>query len=980
MLDYSKSFIETQFPVSKVSKESYKERKAVQGQTLTGLGKWWGRKPLILVRATILGLLLPISENPNKDRDIFLKLLTMDNEGLLMRKSKNIPTKQVFQLLTNNEKEKYFSTNSTVDKPTYRKEIKKTEKDHLQQLVFNRLSYDDKLKYSDRPEHIKNLPESAWQEINDHLETTASNLQELTRQLGEKRYGHVPRIGDCFAGGGSIPFEAGRMGADIYASDLNPVASLLTWASLNIAGANHEEIAKLQEFQHKVYEETNNIILSWGIEENEQGWRGNAYLYCNETTCPECRYKIPLLPTLIIGRGPTNTIARLEKDSINKNYKIKIIENVSNEELKQAEKNVTINDYSLKCPNCMNSTPIPSIRKDKDDGILRDYRYNTPNELRKWDNTDFKNQDTDIFTERLYCIRYEEVITDSNGNEKIIRHFVEPNEKDIENEHKVEALLRERFNQWREKGYLPNSLIEKGWNTNQLTYEKGWTNWSNLYNPRQLLLTGLLFEVADRFAENRKEKVIALLGINKCANWNSKLSRWDKGKSPSVKDIFYNQSFNTLFNYGCRGLTLYKSIWFFNINSYPINSKSIIKPLNASEVEYESDIWITDPPYADAVHYHELAELFLAWDKNMIRNIFPEWYSDSKRVLAVKGTGESFNKSMIYIYKNLSKKMPDNGTQVVMFTHQDTKVWAELAMILWSSGLRVVSAWNIATETESGGLKDGGNYVKGTVLLILKKQTSEDIAFQDELYRKIKKEVQFQIDSMRNLDDKEDPNFTDADYLLAAYASSLKVLTAYKDIEGIDVQYELSKSRNSDEENPIEALINKAVKIAYDYLIPEGVDSLVWRDLLPEERFFIRGLELEMGNIYQVSAYQELARGFGVKDYKDMFENFKANSVRLKTATEYRTRGVDNDVFGSSLMRHVLVSLYQCVQAESTVEGINYLKAKYDQDNEYWDKRSAIMEILGFISRFENISHMKHWQNDAYYARLLQGAVRNDGI
>ena len=37
-----KTFIETQFPVSLISKESYKERKAGAGQTLTGLGKWWG--------------------------------------------------------------------------------------------------------------------------------------------------------------------------------------------------------------------------------------------------------------------------------------------------------------------------------------------------------------------------------------------------------------------------------------------------------------------------------------------------------------------------------------------------------------------------------------------------------------------------------------------------------------------------------------------------------------------------------------------------------------------------------------------------------------------------------------------------------------------------------------------------------------------------------------------------------------------------
>lgn len=82
-----KSFIEVQFPVSKVSKESYKERKANLGQTLTGLGKWWGRKPLILVRSALLGLLMPASDNPKKDMEIFLKILTMDEEGLWLRKT-----------------------------------------------------------------------------------------------------------------------------------------------------------------------------------------------------------------------------------------------------------------------------------------------------------------------------------------------------------------------------------------------------------------------------------------------------------------------------------------------------------------------------------------------------------------------------------------------------------------------------------------------------------------------------------------------------------------------------------------------------------------------------------------------------------------------------------------------------------------------------------------------------------------------------
>ena len=87
-MEYEKSFIEVQFPVSKISKESYKERKANLGQTLTGLGKWWGRKPLILVRAVLLGVLMPASDDYRKDSEIFNRIMAMDEEGLYIRKVK----------------------------------------------------------------------------------------------------------------------------------------------------------------------------------------------------------------------------------------------------------------------------------------------------------------------------------------------------------------------------------------------------------------------------------------------------------------------------------------------------------------------------------------------------------------------------------------------------------------------------------------------------------------------------------------------------------------------------------------------------------------------------------------------------------------------------------------------------------------------------------------------------------------------------
>lgn len=100
----TQSFIERQFPVSKVSKESYKERKSSQGQTITGLGKWWGRKPLLLVRTAILGGLLPATDNPAKDMEIFLKIMSMDEEGLCLRKEKKFSVADLYRIVQSNRK------------------------------------------------------------------------------------------------------------------------------------------------------------------------------------------------------------------------------------------------------------------------------------------------------------------------------------------------------------------------------------------------------------------------------------------------------------------------------------------------------------------------------------------------------------------------------------------------------------------------------------------------------------------------------------------------------------------------------------------------------------------------------------------------------------------------------------------------------------------------------------------------------------
>jgi putative DNA methylase len=972
-----RSFIEVQFPISKLSKESYKERKS-SSQTLGGLGKWWGRKPLILVRATILGLLLPATDDPQRDREIFLKLLMMDEEGLWLRKTKAISLKEMWKRLTTKECQEWFAEEGKL-----KAQITKDERKALQKLVFSKLSYDEKLEYCDRPEQMGNLSESAWQAINAHLRTNATNLSEFAQQLGIKRFGHIPRVGDAFCGGGSIPFEAARIGCEAYGSDLNPVAALLTWAALNIVGGGEEVAEQVRTAQKSVYEAVDRQITEWGIEHNDLGWRADAYLYCVETVCPECGWKVPLAPSWVIGEK-TKCVAKLapidERGTGGEGFQILIESNVSDSEMTAAKKLGTVKDSKLCCPHCHQETPMTMIRGDRKSSDKA-----TAYGLRMWENDDLVPRPDDVLQERLYCIRWVETYIDEKGKEKTRRLYCTPDAEDLQREARVLELLKERFSDWQDRGYIPSRKIEEGAETTRLSRERGWTHWHHLFNPRQLLIFGCLTQsifdtsvknglqngVLELEKDKRLLEISLMIWVGKCTERNSKIMSWDSSRD-CHSHVFTNQALNTFFSMATKPFKGIESIPFLEVES-KAKINGLVEPLDCRAINKNRDVWITDPPYADAVNYHELSGYFLSWYEKNLKHLFPDWYTDSKHALAITGKDSHFRESMSECYRNLANNMPDDGMQVVMFTHQDASVWADLALILWASGLRVTAAWCIATETDSA-LK-AGNYVQGTVLLILRKQTSDETAFLDEIYPKVELEVKRQLDEMLRLEDKEEPNFGDTDYQLAAYAAALRVLTQYQNIEDIDIQYELSKIRKKGDKSPIVEIIDNAVKIACDYLVPATFDSFIWKSLTPEERFYLKGLDIESHGEYRSGAYQELARGFGLKDYKFCLETSKANENRLKTATEFASKNLGDLGFGSSLTRTALYAIREVVATEDAQKGKMLLRSEI---KDYWNQRKLIIEILKYLGTMEY--KIPHWQQDAKAAMLLAGAVENDNV
>ena len=1224
------TFIETQFPVSRLSKESYKERKANYSQTLTGLGKWWGRKPLVMVRALLLGLLMPASSDPRKDREVFLALLTMDEDGLWRRKSRNVPLKEVYWRLSPEERVEWFARDSDPDRPRFKKGTKAADRARLQRIVFDRMGYDEKLKFCDRPEHLDGPSPDAWKAINRHLGTSAASLPELVRALGERRFGRAPRVGDAFCGGGSVPFEAARLGCEAYGSDLNPVAALLTWGALNIVGGGEEVAERVRAVQTEVFEAVDRQVTAWRIEHDEAGWRADAFLYCTETACPECGWRVPLAPSWVIGEK-TRAIARLRPEPAERRFAIDVRSGVGREALAAARSAGTVRQSRLECPNpgCRASTPMTAIRGDRRGDGGRGHG------LRQWENDDLAPRPDDVFQERLYCVRWrlpslaallwmeqrsraasrledsrfeddaggtpvpwtgtpipghmdsrlrgndegggtpvpwsgapapaalrrdapaggaaaipeaarQDVdagetpafpgsgpspaggtsafpetsptrhsresgnpetpalrrsapIPGASGMPEVAQQDVHAGETptfpgglrrdidaegpsaapdappppvpewvdlecaiaalvgrleadeqrevaelrerdwlaedreveeaqheyeakrnadcpkrewtaaaqrlrkareaadrrndrvealakslpgalyraiddaDLERESQALALLRERFPEWQALGYVPSRAITPGDETARLMRERGWTHWHHLFNARQLLLAGTFtysLSESRKFSENQKRALLLVLA--RCLNFNSRLTRWvDNAANEKGADTFANQALNTLWVYVTRPWPRMGTIVQYVPKSSKVHDKTCARPGDARENLWEADLWVTDPPYADAVNYHELSEFFLAWHEKPMQDLFPNWHTDSKRALAVRGADADFRRSMVDCYRNLATHMPDNGLQVVMFTHQDASVWADLALILWAAGLRVTAAWTIATETESA-LKEG-NYVQGTVLMVLRKQTTGETAFLDEVVPEVDAEVKRQLDSMLALDDREDPNFSDADYQLAAYAAALRVLTQYGSIEDIDVSHELSRERRRGEPNPIEKIIGDAVRTASNHLVPEGLPDHLWPWLTPKEKLYVKGLDVERHGDFRSGVYQEFARGFGVRDYRDLLHTGKANRTRLKTASEFGRRDLGDSAFGRSLVRHALYAVWQAAENGEVADSLTWLHAELPG---YWPQREALATVLRYLAALT----ADHWREDAAAARLVAGAVDNDHV
>ena len=1026
------SLIERAWPTAKISAETQKERKAGSGQTLTGLGSYWkGRKPLILTRACVLAALMPATDDLERDVEIFEKLMGMADETfgrrfvggpsafaklfpehaetvatgkdlewrsyardsreqaieaqkLLARVEDDIPdwVKRDLKSLADGEQPHGDPKDFVAALPNdwapfveekhrrwiWRDDLTEQERERRITRAFMTLPYAERLEKVKRPEELleEELLAGVWEEVNAHLGTEAYSISDLVEQLGIMRFGRRPKLADTFSGSGSIPFEAARMGCDAYASDLNPVACMLTWGAFNIVGAAPAEHERMHKRQVSVMAEIDREITEMGIEHDEDGNRAKVFLYCLETKCPRTGWMVPLAPSWIVSKQ-RNVIVRLVPDHANKRYDFELNTGVSDKKMAEANEG-TVRSGRLFHPMLNDALGI-SMKEIR--GDFKDEDGNSANALRLWEKQDFIPRPDDIWQERLYAIQWMDAADIKKGKAIPRTWFAVPTQADLDREELVKDIVRKNLTDWQEAGLVPDMEIEPGAETTRLIRERGWSRWHHLFNHRHILINATVAKHLNSYPEG------ALIALN-FHNQNASLCRWATGATrEALANVFSNQALNTLLNYGARGYDGVAA--FLDVpNNKPVAFTGHVLNQAAKDFAEPVDLFVTDPPYADAVQYDEITEFFIAWLRKNPPAPFDEWVWDSRRNLAIKGDGQSFKAAMIDAYGAMTEHMSDNGLQIVQFTHQDAKTWSDMAQIFWGAGLQVVQDWYVSTETITG-LKLGG-YVQGTHMIVLKKRQGEQSGYQDEIVHEIRDEVERQIKEMIGLNDRMDAArgeniFNDADLQMAGYAAALRILTAYTKIDGVDMTREALRPRKKGEKTLVDELTEFAVQTANEFLVPDGLERELWLELNGAERFYLKMMDIEEVGEAKLDQFQNFAKAFRVGDYDDLMASKSPNNAKLKTAKGLgRSAMAEGVQFGrDSIVRLALRGVWRVGKGDEVEDVLEELR---DLVPDYLRKRDTLRQLAAYVAAKRERTDPE----EARAARILGTAIQTERI
>ena len=601
-------------------------------------------------------------------------------------------------------------------------------------------------------------------------------LERACRRILDCNGGKPPKLLDPFAGGGAIPLEGLRLGCEVEASDLNPVAVLILKGTVEYPQKYGQPDSRpVPDYIHRAAGDPpqgrftdNNLVEAyrrnplatdvrywgnWMLEKAREelaqfyppdpdGSVPVAYLWSRTIPCPTCDAEMPLIRQYWLARKANKRVALepvIDRESNRVDFKV-----VEGADVTGDPAEATTSRGDTRCLLCGQVVKAAQIRELGWEG-------------------------------KMGSILTSVVLSNGDVQGKSYRADTIADYRIYANAGKALATAELAHNQ--DLSLAPDEPIPYDpQNMKVRTY--GMQSWKELFNARQLLaLTTFARLVGEAHGEMlraglddeyaRAVATYLALAVDRLANQQSTLSRWN-GLGENIEGTFARQALPMLWDFaevnsfsGATGDFRSALGWIVEVveHSSEAGKSSTVKAnvVNAnattpSDDALPNEIVVTDPPYYDAINYADLSDFFYVWLKRSVGFLHPSLLAlplTPKREQVVmnvyetndgaKNRKEQARQRYVHGMGNASHAMSDtlhsDGLMGVVFAHTHPDAWATLIEGLLGAGMVPNASWPIDTEREAKVSNLGQARLSTSVWMACRKreQLPEEAFFGDVL-------------------------------------------------------------------------------------------------------------------------------------------------------------------------------------------------------------------------------------------------------
>ena len=724
---------EVDFPIAKVSRHATREKSIRHGHPST-LHLWWARRPLASSRAVLLALLLP--DPCDKDcPDAF--------------------TEQARALLSGTPWNPGRGSSGL--------------QHALLEFIADFANWDNAAK---------------------------SYFLKIGCGLVKAAHAETPLVVDPFAGGGSIPLEALRLGCDAFASDLNPVACLILKVMLEDIPRSGPELAdELRRAGDEIKAQAEQELADL-YPADADGAKPIAYLWARTVRCesPNCGAEIPLMRSLWLCNKPKRKWALRTKVVRPKGkpprVEFEIFEPGSEKEVAGS----TVTHAKATCLCC--ETVLP------------------PERVRAQLSAEKGGADV-IFDEngaRTGGARMTAVVTLKPGEQG--RHYRLPAKADYAAVRESQRRLRVMLDEWERGGReglcpVPDEGSPAGGGSGAgrafSLHRYGMKEWGDLFTTRQkiaLVSVGRMIKISQVSEATRELLACALSVFARSCNGNARL-RPDSSVAPAfgMHALPMNWAFPETILFGGRSEHFDGALSNVArvVEQSPLfPSTGQIQQADATDHPLPNEtvgVWFTDPPYYDAIPYSDLSDFFLVWLKRTLcahpllhdpfdpaNNLSPKEreavQDETKRCDGRVKDRDFFEDTMGRAFTEGRRVLHPDGIGSVVFAHKTTEGWEALLSGMINGGWTITGSWPIATEMASR-LRARESAALATSVHLICRPRPEDAAVGD--WAEVLHTLPVRVgDWMERL---QSEGVNGADLVFACIGPALEIFSRYRKVE-----------------------------------------------------------------------------------------------------------------------------------------------------------------------------------------------------